>query len=95
MKRKPGFKITNKRKRRGLGSRRGSANSRTPSKEKWMANIRAQRSHLKQLVAGGNLERKNRQRVYMRIKGGSFKGKKAMLMYLKDSGLYTEKDEKK
>ncbi len=95
VKRKPGFKVMNRRKRKLGGSRRGSMNSRTPEKEKWMINVRAQRKYLAQLVAEGNVERKNKRGVYMRIKGGAFRGKKAMLMYLKDNRLYIEKAETK
>lgn len=90
-----GFKVENKRKKKLAGSRRGSMNTRAPAKEKWMTNVRAQRKYLGQLVTEGTLEQKDKRHVYMRIKGGAFKGKKAMLMYLKDSGLYREKSEKK
>ncbi len=90
-----GFKVLNRRKKKLAGSRRGSMNTRTPEKDKWMTNVRAQRKYLNQLVVEGNLEQKNKRHVYMRIKGGAFKGKKAMLMYLKDNHLYVEKAAKK
>ncbi len=90
VKSEPGFKVTNQRKKKLAGSRRGSMNTRTPSKEKWMTNVRAQRKYLRQLVTEGSLEKKHKRGVYMRIKGGSFKGKKAMLLYLKENGLYVE-----
>lgn len=94
VKRKPGFKRIIKKKKRGQGARRGTKNARKPGKEKWMANVRAQRKYLAQLVANGNLNRTNKRKVYLRIKGGSFKGKKALLMHLKDNNLYIEKVEK-
>ncbi|MBU0586137.1 50S ribosomal protein L19e [Candidatus Micrarchaeota archaeon] len=94
VKRKPGFKVKNRRKRKLEGSRRGSMNSRAPEKELWMRAVRAQRKYLAQLVTEGNIDRKNKRAVYLRIKGGSFRGKKALLMFLKDNGLYVEKKEK-
>lgn len=95
VKRKPGFKVLNRRRKKLSGSRRGSMNTRTPEKGKWMTNVRAQRKYLAQLVSEGSLDKKQKRRVYLRIKGGSFKGKKAMLMYLQEAGLYREKAEKK
>ncbi|MDD5337265.1 MAG: 50S ribosomal protein L19e [Candidatus ainarchaeum sp.] len=95
VKRNPGFKVLGRRKRKLRGSRRGSMNSRAPRKETWMTNVRAQRKYLNELVAAGNLAKGKKRSVYMRIKGGSFKGKKALLMYLKDNKLYVEKEEKK
>lgn len=93
VKTEPGFRRVKKRKRKHAGSRRGSMNARTPEKEKWMMNVRAQRKYLAQLVSAGNLDRKEKRHIYLRVKGGSFKGKKAMLMYLKDNGLYRETGE--
>lgn len=88
---KCGFKVRNKRKRRGEGSRKGTMNSRTPKKEKWMRTVRAQRKYLNQLVVDGNLAKENKRALYMKIKSGSFRGKKAMLNYLKDNELYIAK----
>jgi large subunit ribosomal protein L19e len=90
-----GFKVANRRKKKLAGSRRGTSNARSPGKEKWMTNVRAQRAYLNQLVEGGNLEHKHKRHVYMRIKGGAFKGKKALLMYLKENNLYVEMAAKK
>jgi large subunit ribosomal protein L19e len=83
-----GFKVKNRRKRKLAGSRRGTMNSRTPVKGKWMQTVRAQRKYLAALVTDGSLDHKDKRAVYMRIKGGSFKGKNALMMYLKDAGLY-------
>ena len=91
VKRRPGFKVLNRRKKKLRGSRKGSMNSRAPEKGKWMTSVRAQRKYLSELVSAGNLEKSSKRKVYMRIKGGSFKGKKAMLMYLKDNSMYVEK----
>ncbi|MEW6528287.1 MAG: 50S ribosomal protein L19e [Candidatus Micrarchaeota archaeon] len=86
-----GFKVRNKRKKKLIGSRKGSMNARTPKKKKWMNNIRAQRKYLSKLVSEGNVDKKDKRKIYLRIKGGSFKGKKALLMFLKENNLYIEK----
>jgi hypothetical protein len=33
-----------------------------------------------------------KRKVYLKIKGGSFRGKKALLMYLKENEMYVEKE---
>ncbi len=90
VKTKAGFKVANKRKRKLAGSRRGSMNARTLEKKKWMTNVRVQRKYLNQLISRGNLNKNNKRKIYLRIKGGSFKGKKALLMFLKDNDFYIE-----
>lgn len=90
VRKKVGFKILCKRKRKLAGSRRGTANARMPKKKKWMMNIRVQRKYLSDLVLEGNLDKKHKRYIYMKIKGGAFKGKRAMLLYLKENELYKE-----
>lgn len=95
VKRKPGFKVLNKRKKKLEGSRRGKMTSRTPRKSKWMETVRAQRKYLNELISAGNVRKKDKRKIYLRIKAGSFRGKKALLLYLKDNHLYVEKGEMK
>lgn len=75
---------TNKDKARGMAHRRGN---RIPSKVAWMEKVRSQRRFLKDLLAGGVLKRADKWNVYMKIKSGMFKSKRAMLLYLKDNRL--------
>ncbi|MBI5228763.1 50S ribosomal protein L19e [Candidatus Micrarchaeota archaeon] len=76
---------------RGQGSRKGTRAARTPPKEKWMAQVRSQRSYLAQLVSDGVLSKEHKRMVYMKIKSGIFKSKKTMHAYLKDNALLKEK----
>ncbi|MDO8627974.1 MAG: 50S ribosomal protein L19e, partial [Candidatus Diapherotrites archaeon] len=69
----------------GKGKRQGRINARTPKKEKWMMNVRAQRKFLQQLRKDqpGLFEKTSYADVYKKIKGGFFKGKKYIEAYVK------------
>ncbi|MEM2909063.1 MAG: 50S ribosomal protein L19e [Candidatus Bilamarchaeaceae archaeon] len=72
-------------RRRGSGSVRGSKDINR--KKEWMEKIRSQRRLLRLLIELRALDKKNKRDVYMKIKGNAFRSKRAMLTYLKDSGL--------
>ncbi len=71
-------------RRRGMGSRRGTRNAREGAKKKWMAHVRLQRRTLSELSKGGKIVPADYRRVYNMIKGGAFRGKAALLTYLKE-----------
>ncbi|MCX8175070.1 MAG: 50S ribosomal protein L19e [Candidatus Micrarchaeota archaeon] len=79
-----------KRRRRGMGSRKGTASARLDKKRHWIAKVRAQRSHLSMLVKSGRLPSKEARRIYRMIKGNAFRGVKAMETYLHDNKLLRE-----
>ncbi len=72
-------------KRKSEGRRRGKSSIHT--KKEWMKKVRAQRKLLKSLVSLGAVKRENKRAIYMKIKSGIFKNKRAMLTYLKDNGI--------
>ena len=74
-------------RRRGPGSRRGAAGARTPQKEKWMATIRALRKTLKQLRDTGKIDRKVYRKLYRMAKGGAFRSRGHLLLYMKEHEL--------
>jgi large subunit ribosomal protein L19e len=74
-------------RRSGTGSRKGTFNTRSGKKETWIAKIRAQRNHLRELVAGGKLSEGASRKIYLMIKGNAFKGVKVLDIYLKDNKL--------
>ncbi len=76
-----------KKKKRGSGSRKGKKYSRKPRKEIWMERVRAQRRFLRQLIAEGKVKKEARRMIYLKIKGGAFKGKRALLAYLEEHDL--------
>lgn len=74
-----------RRKGRGEGKRKGTMNARMPFKNLWMQRIRALRKYLATLVAKGYVDRKNKRKLYLKMKGGYFRGKSAFLAYLKEN----------
>ncbi len=71
-------------RRRGHGSHKGSATARQPRKEAWMLRIRAQRKLLRQLLEEGRISREAYREVYRKAKGGVFRSKKHVLLYLRE-----------
>jgi len=78
---------TARKKRRGKGRKKGSLGDR---KKLWMQKVRSQRKLLVTLVESGALAKEQKRSIYGKIKGGIFKSKRAMLLYLKDNGLIAE-----
>jgi large subunit ribosomal protein L19e len=79
-----------RRKRKRAGSRKGTKYSRKGAKEGWMEKVRSQRKYLTELLASGDLTPKFKREVYLKIKGGVFKGKNALRIYLADNGMLKE-----
>lgn len=77
-----------KKRKRGEGSRKGKP--RGKQKEAWMTRVRAQRALLKKLIESEVLDKENKRYIYLKIKGGAFRSKKAMLTYLKENELIPE-----
>ena len=69
------LRIAQKRKgrRKGHGTRAGTANARNPRKNRWMRTIRSQRSVLKAFRADGTIEPSQYRRYYLKAKGGSYR----------------------
>jgi|TARA_B100000959_G_scaffold205932_1_gene215927 large subunit ribosomal protein L19e len=60
-------------RRKGQGSRSGSANSRHPRKQRWMSKIRAQRRALKELREDEEISATQYRHFYLKAKGGSYR----------------------
>jgi large subunit ribosomal protein L19e len=74
-------------RRRGPGSRRGAKGARTPKKERWMNTIRPLRRLLKEFRDNGTIDRKTYRRLYRMAKGGAFRSRNHMLLYMRDHGI--------
>ncbi|MEK6967997.1 MAG: 50S ribosomal protein L19e [Nanoarchaeota archaeon] len=72
---------------KGKGSRKGKATSRLSRKKKWMAHIRLQRKVLQQLKSEGMLSKENFRNLYMKAKGGNFRSKAHMMLYINEHNL--------
>jgi large subunit ribosomal protein L19e len=79
------------RKNKGTGKRKGKKYSRKSAKETWMEKLRAQRKYLEEMLENGEVSGENKRKVYLKIKGGSFRGKKALRTYLEEHGMLNEK----
>jgi len=76
-----------RRKRRGSGSRKGTATAREPRKALWIRTIRPLRERLRELRDEGRLERSSYRIFYRRAKGGMFKSRAHLDQALRASGV--------
>ena len=74
-------------RRKGPGSRKGSSNSRTPKKNRWMSRIRSQRKSLKELRSDGALNPSEYRFYYRKAKGGSYRSIADMKRNIELSGI--------
>ncbi|MDV3103069.1 50S ribosomal protein L19e [Thermococcus waiotapuensis] len=72
---------------RGPGSRKGKKTARIGKKERWMMIIRALRKELRKLKAEGKLDAHTYRRLYIRVKGGQFRNKRQLYMFMQEHGI--------
>ena len=72
-------------RRKGHGSRKGKKYSKITRKETWMIKVRNQREFLKKLRAGDLISPKDYRITYARIKGGFFRNKRHLKLYLEEN----------
>jgi large subunit ribosomal protein L19e len=72
---------------RGFGSRKGTRNARKPEKKSWMETVRPLRKLLKNLRENGQITARTYSKLYMRIKGGAFRSKSHLMLYVKEREL--------
>ncbi len=80
--------------RTGVGSRKGTFGARNPSKTAWISVVRSLRRMLKSLKEKGLLEKKDYKKLYLMVKGGMFRSKSHLLLYIKDHEMLKKKSEK-
>ena len=71
-------------RRKGHGSRKGKATARQAKKESWMARIRLQRRILKSLKKTNKIANKTFVDLYRKAKGGFFRSKRHLKLYLEE-----------
>ncbi|MBI2141228.1 50S ribosomal protein L19e [Candidatus Woesearchaeota archaeon] len=76
-----------KNKRKGHGSRKGAAGARTVRKTVWVNKVRLQRSYLKRLRFENKVKGGEFSELYGKIKGGFFRSKRHMELYLTEQGI--------
>jgi large subunit ribosomal protein L19e len=73
--------------RRGHGSRKGTSNARLKDKRKWINKIRLQRKYLKELKQKNLISTRTFRQTYLKAKGGFFRSKRHIKLYLNEKGL--------
>jgi large subunit ribosomal protein L19e len=73
-------------KRKGPGSRKGTANARVRDKERWMGTIRPIRAELKALRADGSITPSVYRLYYRKAKGGMFKSRRHLRQHMIAAG---------
>jgi large subunit ribosomal protein L19e len=74
-------------RQKGHGSRKGSKHSKISKKQKWMIKVRSLRELLKHLKEKKLISPKNYRLVYSKIKGGFFRNKRHLKLYLTEQNL--------
>ncbi|MDR1404320.1 MAG: 50S ribosomal protein L19e [Candidatus Methanoplasma sp.] len=79
-------------KRKGPGSRKGTANARVPDKRRWIAIIRPIRDELKTLRAEGKIPPSVYRLYYRRAKGGVYKSRRNLRQHMTAAGHLKEEE---
>jgi large subunit ribosomal protein L19e len=74
-------------RRSGHGSRKGTHNTRYPSKLRWMKTIRAVREELRKYRDSGKIDRHAYRKYYLLSKGGMFRGRRNLEEHLISEGV--------
>tara|TARA_Y100000310_G_C20681443_1_gene816179 strand:- start:215 stop:667 length:453 start_codon:yes stop_codon:yes gene_type:complete len=74
-------------RRKGKGRKKGSKNALLTRKERWMARVRTQRLFLKELKTKELLSVKNYRNLYNKSKGGYFRNKRHIKLYIEENNL--------
>ncbi len=74
-------------RQKGHGSRKGSQHSKISKKQKWMIKVRSLRKLLKHLKEKKLISPKNYLLVYSKIKGGFFRNRRHLKLYLTEQNL--------
>lgn len=77
--------------KRGPGSKEGSMHARLPKKRRWINTIRPLRRMLHELKAAGSIDNRTFRKLYMLAKGGQFRNRSHLRIYLEQRGILKEK----
>ncbi|MFA6461603.1 MAG: 50S ribosomal protein L19e [Candidatus Woesearchaeota archaeon] len=78
-------------RRMGQGSKKGKKYAIITRKEQWMNRVRTQRELIQELKEKGLITSKNYQMLYLRVKGGFFRNKRHLKLYLNEYKLLEKK----
>jgi len=75
----------------GHGKRKGKSTARTPKKQRWMNSVRLQREFLKELKDKQLITTAIHRQLYLKSKGGFFRSKRHLKIYINEQNLIQEK----
>jgi large subunit ribosomal protein L19e len=78
-------------RKKGPGRRKGARYSLVTAKEKWMSTVRPLRRMLKELRDSGQIDNRTYRRLYLLVKGGMFRSRSHLRIYLEQRGLIKKK----
>ena len=81
-------------RRKGIGSRKGTANARLNSKRDWINKIRVLRRFIKNLKDKSLINNKDYKELYLKEKGGFFRSERHLKTYINERSIIV-KDGKK
>jgi large subunit ribosomal protein L19e len=79
-------------RQKGKGAKKGAKYSRVTKKDRWMAKVRVQRTFLKELKDKKLVSTQNYQILYRKVKGGYFRNRRHIKLYLTEYHLIEKKD---
>jgi len=80
--------------RKGVGSRKGTANARLSTKLVWMNAVRAQRDLIRQLRENNRVSVSTYRDLYGKVKGNYFRNRRHIKTYLEEQELFLAKENK-
>ncbi len=80
-------KQKSKGRQQGDGSRKGTPNARKDKKQRWADRVRAQRNFLKELKEKDILDNRTYRKLYKMVKGGYFRSKRHIKLYMEENNL--------
>nr|MBI4156848.1 50S ribosomal protein L19e [Candidatus Woesearchaeota archaeon] len=82
-------------RRKGPGSKRGTSYARLPRKRRWILAVRPQRKFIQELRDKGMLKSSDYRNLYKMIKGGAFRSRRHIKLYLEEHKLVQDVKKKK
>lgn len=81
--------------RKGKGSKKGTLNAVITAKRRWINKVRIQREFLKELKDKNYLTTQTYRNLYLKVKGGFFRSKRHIQLFINEHNLTLKKESKK
>ena len=78
-------------RKKGPGRRKGAKGAIMTSKQRWISTVRPLRRMLKELRATGQIEKQTYRKIYLLVKGGMFRSRSHLKIYLEQHDLLKKK----